>query len=71
MVHLVQTVQLSCTNTKTVYKRTKMRFHMTHITYGSRLCVYGTFCANYAPILRQDLHYLQMEQTELHQTLVA
>jgi hypothetical protein len=29
----VQTVLLSCTNTNTVSKRTKMRFHTTHVTY--------------------------------------
>jgi hypothetical protein len=33
MVHLVQTVHLSCTNPKTVYKRTKLRLHTTHVTY--------------------------------------
>jgi hypothetical protein len=32
MVRLAQTVQLSCTDTNTVSKWTKMRFHMTHIT---------------------------------------
>jgi hypothetical protein len=29
----VQTVHLSCTDTNAVSKRTKTRFHMTHITY--------------------------------------
>jgi hypothetical protein len=33
MVRSLQTVHLSCTNTKTVYKWTKMTFHMTHFTY--------------------------------------
>jgi hypothetical protein len=33
MVCSVQTVLLSCTNTNTVSKRTKTRFHMTHVTY--------------------------------------
>jgi hypothetical protein len=33
MLYLVQTVHLSCTNTKTVYTRTTMRFHMTHVSY--------------------------------------
>ena len=32
MVRLVQTVHLSCTRTNTVSKRTKTRFHMTHVT---------------------------------------
>jgi hypothetical protein len=33
MVRLVQTVHLSCTNTNTIYKQTKMRFNTTHVTY--------------------------------------
>jgi hypothetical protein len=33
LVCLVQTVHLSCTNTNTVSKQTKMRFHITHVTY--------------------------------------
>jgi hypothetical protein len=33
MVRLVQTVRLSCTDTNTIYKQTKMRFHTTHVTY--------------------------------------
>jgi hypothetical protein len=32
----VQTVHLSCTNTNTVSKRTKTRFHTTHVTYEFR-----------------------------------
>jgi hypothetical protein len=32
MVHLAQTVHLSCTDTNTISKRTKTRFHMTNIT---------------------------------------
>ena len=32
MVHLVQTVHLSCTDANTVSKRTKTRFHTTHAT---------------------------------------
>jgi hypothetical protein len=31
MVHLVQTMHLSCTNTNIVSKWTKMIFHMTHV----------------------------------------
>jgi DNA-binding transcriptional regulator of glucitol operon len=34
MVHLAQTVHLSCTDTNTVSKQTEMRFQMTHITEG-------------------------------------
>jgi hypothetical protein len=33
MVCTVQTIHLSCTDTTTVSKRTKTRFHWTHITY--------------------------------------
>jgi hypothetical protein len=33
MVRLVQTVHLFCTNTNAVSRRTKMRFHTTHVTY--------------------------------------
>jgi hypothetical protein len=33
MVRSVETMLLSCTNTNTVSKWTKIRFHMTHITY--------------------------------------
>jgi hypothetical protein len=33
MVHLAQSVNLSCTETNTVSKQNEMRFCMTHITY--------------------------------------
>jgi hypothetical protein len=33
MTRSVQTVHLSCTDTNTVSKRTKMRFHLTHVTW--------------------------------------
>jgi hypothetical protein len=32
LVCLVQTVQVSCTDSNTVSKWTEMRFHMTHVT---------------------------------------
>jgi hypothetical protein len=32
VVHLAQTVHLSCTDTNTISKQTEMRFHKTHIT---------------------------------------
>jgi hypothetical protein len=32
MVHLAQTVHLSCTNTNNISKQTKTRFHKTHVT---------------------------------------
>jgi hypothetical protein len=32
MVHLVETVDLSCSDTNTVSKQTETRFYMTHIT---------------------------------------
>jgi hypothetical protein len=34
MVHLTQTVHLSCTNTNTVSKWTETRFDMTYVTKG-------------------------------------
>jgi gamma-glutamylcysteine synthetase len=33
MVRYAQTVHLSCTDTNTISKRTKMRFHTAHVTY--------------------------------------
>jgi hypothetical protein len=33
MVSSVQTMHLSCTDNNIVSKQTKMRFHMTHVTY--------------------------------------
>jgi hypothetical protein len=32
MIRLVQTVDLSCTETNTIYKWTETRFYMTHVT---------------------------------------
>jgi hypothetical protein len=32
IVHLVQTMYLSCTDTNTISKRTKTSFDMTHVT---------------------------------------
>jgi hypothetical protein len=71
MVHLAQTVHLSCTDTNTVSKRTETRLHRTTSPWSSIGCVqndfwaYGTFIANYAPILHQDKQYLQMDQNKL------
>jgi hypothetical protein len=71
MVCLAQTVHLSCTDTNTVSKRTKTRFHMTHSPRSSIGCVqddfqaYGMFGTNGTPILCQDEHYLQMDSNEL------
>ena len=60
MVRLAQTVHLSCTDTNTVSKQTKTRFHMTPSPRTSIVCVQndfranGTFGANRAPILSHD-----------------
>jgi hypothetical protein len=32
MVHLVQTVDLSCTETNTIFKSTETRFYLTYVT---------------------------------------
>jgi hypothetical protein len=60
MVHSAQIVHLYCTDNNTVFKQTKMRFHMTHSPRCSIGCIQdnfwanGTFNSNRAPILRQD-----------------
>jgi hypothetical protein len=65
MVCLAQTVHLSCTDTNTVSKWTKMRFHMTHVTsefYRVRSKWFPSLWyvqRNHAPIAHQDRHYLQ------------
>jgi hypothetical protein len=38
VVQLGQTMHLSCTDTNTVYKWTKIRFHMTYVTFLYRVC---------------------------------
>jgi hypothetical protein len=64
-------MHLYCTNTNTVSKRTKMRFHMTHSPWSSIGCVQhnfwadGTFNTNRAPFLCQDYHYLQTDSNKL------
>jgi hypothetical protein len=56
MVCLVQTVLQPCTDTNTIFKWTKMRFHTTHVAYEFHrvrpklFMTYGTFNANRAPI---------------------
>jgi aminoglycoside N3'-acetyltransferase len=71
MAHWAQTVHLYCTNTNTVSKWSKMRFHMTHSSRTSIGCIqddfraYGTFGTNRAPILRKDYHYLQTDSNKL------
>jgi hypothetical protein len=52
----VQTVLQPCTNTNTIFKWSKTRFHTTHVAYEFHrvrpklLMTYGTFNANRAPI---------------------
>jgi hypothetical protein len=56
MVCSVQIVLQPCTDTNTISKQTKTRFHMTHVTYEFHrvrpklFMTYGTFNANRAPI---------------------
>jgi hypothetical protein len=60
MVHLVQTVRLSCTETNSVSKRTETGFHLTLITqeyhpvHPNNFYAYGMFGANRAPIIHQN-----------------
>ena len=71
MVRLAQTMHLSCTDTNNVPKQKEARFHITHVTRSSFGCVqndfraYGTFDANRAPTLRQDLQYVLKDRNEL------
>jgi hypothetical protein len=53
MVHLTQTVHLSCTETDTISKRIKMRFYMTHIIYE-----FHRVCPNWFLRLRYVWHQL-------------
>ena len=70
MVCSAQTVHLSCVEINTISKRTKMSFHMTHVTKEyHRVCqndfqAYGAFGANRLPILSRDENYLQMDPNE-------
>jgi hypothetical protein len=65
VVHLAQTVHLSCVKISTIFERTESSFHLRLVTRSNIGCVqndfwaYGTFGANRAPILRQDYHYHQ------------
>jgi hypothetical protein len=71
IVRSAQTVHLYCTDTNTIYKWTKMRFHMTHSPRSSIRCVQhdfradGTIDTNCTPTLRQDYHYLQTDTKRL------
>jgi hypothetical protein len=71
MVHLMQIEHLSCTDANTVSKQFETRFHITHVTYEFHRVPPILFLslryvdANRAPILHQESHYLQMDQTEL------
>jgi hypothetical protein len=68
---LAQTVHLYCTDTNTVSKWTKMRFHMTHSLRRSIGCVQddfrsdGTFDTNRAPFLHREYHCLQTDSNKL------
>jgi hypothetical protein len=60
MVHLTQTICLSCAKINTISKQTKTRFPLTHVTWstiGSAQNDFHTHCtlgANRAPILCRD-----------------
>jgi hypothetical protein len=61
MVHLAETMHLSCTETNTISKQNKTRFCMTHVTLD--------FCwihpKQHPSQLYQDLHYLKSDRNEL------
>jgi hypothetical protein len=60
MVHLVQTVHLSCVKINTISRWTKKSIHFTHVTYEiyrlrpKWLRCQGIFSTNHPPILRWD-----------------
>jgi hypothetical protein len=70
IVRSMQIMLLYCTDTNTVSKQTKMRFHMTHSPRSSIECVQhhfradGTFDTNRTPFLYQDYHYLQTDSNK-------
>jgi hypothetical protein len=57
MVHLAQSIHISCTDTNTISKWTETEFHMAHVPRSTIQCVqngfwgHGTFGPNRAPIL--------------------
>jgi hypothetical protein len=71
MVHLVQTVHLSCTKTNTVSKRTEMSFHLSLVTqeyllvHLNNFWACGMYGANHAPIMHRNKLYLQKDRKEI------
>jgi hypothetical protein len=71
MLRLVQTADLSCTDTNNMSNGPKRDSLWPMSPRSSIGCVqndfwaYGTFAAKRAPILNQDGHYLQMNRNEL------
>jgi hypothetical protein len=57
MVHLAQTVHLSCIDTDTVSERTELRFHMTHGPRSSIGCVQNDFLSQWY-VWRKPCTYL-------------
>jgi hypothetical protein len=76
-VCLVQTVHLSCTDSNTVPKRTKSRFHTTHVTYEFHRVRPKLFMSLWyvqckpCTCLVSRLALYQTDQTELHLALVT
>jgi hypothetical protein len=76
MVCSVQTVHLSCTDTNTISKRTKKRFHTTHVTYEFHQVRPKLFMSLWyvqckpCTYLASRLAYLQIDRTEHHRTLI-
>jgi hypothetical protein len=62
MVHLTQTVHLSCTDANTVSKQIEIRFHMTHVTLEFH---------RVPPILFPSLRYVQRKPCTNHASRVA
>jgi hypothetical protein len=71
MVHLVQTVHLSCTKTNTVSKRTEMSFHLSLVTqeylpvHLNNFWACGMYGTNHAPIMHRNKLYLKKDRMEI------
>jgi len=67
----MQTMHLSCIKISTISKQTGPSFHLSLFTFEYQQIFqngfldYGALGANYAPILHQNKHCLQIDQTKI------
>ena len=72
MVSSMQTMQLSCITISTISKQTESSFHLSLFSeeypigcVQNGFLVYGALGTNHAPILHQNKHFLQIDQSEI------